>query len=516
MDIIARPDDEDEMNIDNVVEVDDANNEAASDAAEKEVWWEDGMNFSDFAKWIDRLTASGVEISAHLCFQFVMDYIMEPDYLEGEGRQKLLEVLRRSTITDLPIFYVTSPTYRSYARRRLAQLCDALGSIATLETASLILDSTWHSWTLSMAIQSLQQLKNLSIGFPDEEAGEDDVAIEEANLTAMANDLQYHPSLESLTLALPTIVYRRVLPALQTIPNFTTLKLDGTFCKNVALEDAQAIQELMQSDNPLKLELKEFNISQVHLFQCLSAGLTSPQMRSFAMDNCKLQSTDDGMAVAHALAQSQVRRIRVACSPGQDTSIWSGFLIVLALRLPMMFFLEELDLDFGGVTQQSDPELYKALSAVVQAALFCLRLNTLLLGLGEYVSPIEQALALCVRTNTVLEVLLVELPQPKDTATFQACSSPALLEAMTYNHTIQQIDLCSRYEDESSGIDPWDKDFQQTIETIVELNRSGRAYLRMDDGPEKKADGVHVLTHVRHKLDCIYYHLCENPGLCAS
>ena len=121
-----------------------------------------------------------------------------------------------------------------------------------------------------------------------------------------------------------------------------------------------------------------------------------------------------------------------------------------------------------------------------------------------------------IRSNTVLEELRMALPQPQDKAKFQACSIPALLEALAFNHTIMRLHLRSRYAVESSDVNPWDSDFQQSIETILELKRARRAYLEKDDGPEKKADGVDLLAKVRYDLNCIYYRLSEHPGLCAS
>jgi hypothetical protein len=44
------------------------------------------------------------------------------------------------------------------------------------------------------------------------------------------------------------------------------------------------------------------------------------------------------------------------------------------------------------------------------------------------------------------------------------------------------------------------------------LNRAGRRYLIEDGSSISK--GVDVLSAVSDEIDCVFFHLLENPGLC--
>jgi hypothetical protein len=50
------------------------------------------------------------------------------------------------------------------------------------------------------------------------------------------------------------------------------------------------------------------------------------------------------------------------------------------------------------------------------------------------------------------------------------------------------------------------------LHAILRLNQAGRRYLIEDAGSIPK--GVEVLIDMRDDLDCLFYHLLENPLLC--
>jgi hypothetical protein len=52
-----------------------------------------------------------------------------------------------------------------------------------------------------------------------------------------------------------------------------------------------------------------------------------------------------------------------------------------------------------------------------------------------------------------------------------------------------------------------------TLNVVCKLNKFGRRYL-VERGPECRVAGVGLLSAVSDDLDCLYYHLRENPGLC--
>jgi hypothetical protein len=51
-----------------------------------------------------------------------------------------------------------------------------------------------------------------------------------------------------------------------------------------------------------------------------------------------------------------------------------------------------------------------------------------------------------------------------------------------------------------------------TVKAILRLNRAGRRYLIKDGSSISK--GVEVLSAVNDDINCVSFHLLENPGLC--
>jgi hypothetical protein len=50
------------------------------------------------------------------------------------------------------------------------------------------------------------------------------------------------------------------------------------------------------------------------------------------------------------------------------------------------------------------------------------------------------------------------------------------------------------------------------LNTVCRLNRSGRSYLKTE--PTNKRLGCDVLGAVSDDMDCLFFHLRENPLLC--
>ena len=97
-------------------------------------------------------------------------------------------------------------------------------------------------------------------------------------------------------------------------------------------------------------------------------------------------------------------------------------------------------------------------------------------------------------------------------------SSPAYLEpvvsvlAGNYNITTLTFGFA---EPKDSQHKTENKKIQKKVDIITSLNMAGRRYLLENGrGSGKKATGVHVLSFVVNDVDCLYYHLRENPSLC--
>lgn len=70
--------------------------------------------------------------------------------------------------------------------------------------------------------------------------------------------------------------------------------------------------------------------------------------------------------------------------------------------------------------------------------------------------------------------------------------------ALGMNHTLEYIVL--------DGTSPFGE--------ILQLNKAGRRYLAEDATSRSKC--IAVLAKVKHDLDCLYYHMQENPILCTG
>ena len=57
-----------------------------------------------------------------------------------------------------------------------------------------------------------------------------------------------------------------------------------------------------------------------------------------------------------------------------------------------------------------------------------------------------------------------------------------------------------------------DEDRQKQLDCIHQLNAAGRRYMQHDS--TSLAEGLNVLSRVIDDLDCLYFHLRENPKLC--
>ena len=92
-------------------------------------------------------------------------------------------------------------------------------------------------------------------------------------------------------------------------------------------------------------------------------------------------------------------------------------------------------------------------------------------------------------------------------------SSPALLETIMSNYNIhvlfQRTPLPHVTPLDAKSFDP---DMAKQFHMISSLNRAGRSYLASDG--HNKHMGLNVLGSVSDNMDCLYYHLRENPVLC--
>ena len=475
---------------------------------EVEVFWNMDMSFAQYRDELASHTANGAQIVTSFTSQFL--FFMDLS-LGDDERHALLQVIRTSNITRLVRFDIPVIAFDP-ASAAFRELCQALGDIAGLKSASVYLGNLVGS--CNMTLHNLRHVKELSLFnfVADMESQE----VGEPVIRTIANNLQQFTSLEWLHLCFAPRVYHTILPALQNLPKLSHIELDGDNYSDVAQGDAEAIQELFQWAWPLNIQLTDFHLSKQPFHQCLVDGLTAEDCNSkgFAVANCALASSEDGVAFAQALLQSPVKWIQVYNAPYMAPE-WTDFLVTMAAGLPTMRGLEELDLQFGALDFASDPAFHDAFLAVIRAAGNCPHLKVLRFHCEAYPELLDKAVAECVRRSFVLKDLYIHCRAPNATDPVPAYTSPALLEALSCNHTVQHISFDVTSVIEPSGIDPWDADMKKNVETVLVLNRSGRAYLQRI-GPEKRGNGIRLLGSVGDDLDCVYYHLREYPDLCAE
>jgi hypothetical protein len=82
-----------------------------------------------------------------------------------------------------------------------------------------------------------------------------------------------------------------------------------------------------------------------------------------------------------------------------------------------------------------------------------------------------------------------------------ATEFPKIVEALTKNYTIKQLDLGDIDEKQ-----------QAILDTFLLLNRAGRGYIEVNAADKNMV--IQVLERVNNNLDCLFIHLCENPRVC--
>jgi hypothetical protein len=129
----------------------------------------------------------------------------------------------------------------------------------------------------------------------------------------------------------------------------------------------------------------------------------------------------------------------------------------------------------------------------VRATASCPRLKRLTLSLPSYTMTMDAALADCPKT---------------------AADEPAH-DCSLWSKLSRKIQhLRFKSEGGSDLVDPWNADMMANISMICRLNRSGRAYMEADSNNQR--EGFEVLGSVSEDLNCLYFHLRENPLLCGE
>jgi hypothetical protein len=84
------------------------------------------------------------------------------------------------------------------------------------------------------------------------------------------------------------------------------------------------------------------------------------------------------------------------------------------------------------------------------------------------------------------------------------------MKAIRKNYTLKDFQFTTLY---GPSLDiAWNAPLRKRLDVVCRLNRNGRRYLQSE--PSNQHMGFALLEAVSDDVDCIYFHLLENPQLC--
>jgi hypothetical protein len=318
--------------------------------------------------------------------------------------------------------------------------------------------------------------------------------------------LEGHPTLQNLSIGADNV--RHLLPVVRSIPTLTKVTFRPACLTTTG---ARHIAELLRTDAPLLVEfLSSLEFTDMSAYTLFCTGLAQAMVRSFAL--LGRFEVSDGALLADALTSSSLRAISCPQLIFRERRELKMFFTTFAAGTPSLRNLEELHVGTIGHFGHDKDELSALEAALIRATADCPCLKLLKIDLYQhtcsYTESMDRALAHCVQASTSLEELY--LYRQCEANVNEVLTCPALLKALKRNYTIQCIRLTSEpfWETQCS----WDAASTTTISMLCRLNRSGRRYVQVDSS--NRFRGLQVLEAVNDDLDCLYYHLRENPLLC--
>jgi hypothetical protein len=207
---------------------------------------------------------------------------------------------------------------------------------------------------------------------------------------------------------------------------------------------------------------------------------------------------EDAVAFAQALTNPRLTSVRFYSLPFSGHECPYIFLTTLTAGLPSMRNLEALDVDIFDETFLRTTALCPCLK----------RLRLYFNYAYEYTEKIDQALAQCLLDGPGLEDIELSCTSYDNSWSMHSC--PALLEDAKLCYTIQNIRLVKTPI--HGELPLWYDELTTSLEMVCRLNRAGRCYMVNDCGD--RSEGHKVLGDVNDDLNCLYFHLRENPVLC--
>ena len=432
--------------------------------------------------------------------------------LDDDEVRQVGEALR--SVKDLDNFHIMNIRYpESQAHQlRFQQLFQLLGELSNITRAFVHIPSydDDEMQAIGRIIGLLRQVAILTISaaiYTDQ-----GVTLEQVgdSLRHIANGLDSHPSIRQCRLDnIPPLFYSVLLPVMQTIPHLQLICLEAAILDTggyIPPLEAAAIRDLLHSDRPeLSVELQNHSFTNSESLELLCHGVETLGIGK--IDLGYLQCGPGGHRLVDAFVASNMRHLSLQWLAYLETSELTAATAALMRGLPTMARLESITCELG-VYEDS---VFKCdagddtIVAVVRAAAQCTSLKKLSLSsVVEYTRDLDDAFFHCITSNHCLQEVAIE-GQP----TFPQMRCPGLLRALKQNYWVEHIHLMSSSWGEPGEV--WDRGDELMIDVILRLNRSNRRYLH--DEASNKHVGTQVLADVGNDMDCIYYHLLENPLL---
>ena len=425
-------------------------------------------------------------------------------------------------VHDLDSFRISNMSYpESQAHQlRFQQLFQILGGISNVARADVFVSSNDAAeiQATGQIIGLLRQVSSMNI--TGSIIANDEVTLEELgdSLQHMANGLQAHPSIcECFLRNIPTMMYSALLPVMPTIPHLQLLLLGDCFHRRgtgsyVRPIDAAALRNLLQSDLPeLLLEIQHLNFTNPESFALFCDGVSTLGIGSFELEDFKCGP--GGHQLADAVVASNLRHVSLSWLTCLEDAELTAATAALTRGLPTMARLESITcgmgaLKYGEIDDNVDVGVREeAVAAVVRAAARCACLKKLSVDASMgYTSKLDDVFCHCITSNRgLLEVTIKGHPTTHDAS----IRCPGLSRALKHNYWIKHIHLTHRYG--YSPGDVWNTNDEKMLDVMLRLNRCNRRYLQ-DEAFNKHA-ATQVLADVGDDMDCIYYHLLENPSI---
>ena len=356
------------------------------------------------------------------------------------------------------------------------------------------------------------------------------------------SSLEGHSSLTSLGFCVPASLYEAITPSMSRMPRLAKVTLT---CPDVphadrqgfmdldheeraetddtdnnapppppppppGLDDANAIAALLQVDASFELIIEKFDFMSQAAQDAFGLGIANTNMRHIRMN---MLSFFDMTTAATAWEGSRVQSlsfsmIMIRNRGAATASITASFVSTLARVLPSMPRLEFLSCPYLCSGQQpQEPEYDESISLLARSAGGCLSLKSLSTEVVHYRPSMDEALADCVERTSGLQHIEIKCSRP----TRDVYTSPRLLKSVMDNYAVLTLVMISKH---NMLPDPFDADFKRTLAAYLRLNRAGRNYLA-DDASNKRT-GSNILGAVTDDLDCVFFHLRENPLVCDS